>query len=453
MKTAVNRHRLKPVPPVAGNTGSRLCRFLRWAVLSLSMTAWSQPAPPLRPMEPEASRTFGDRLAHATSDERIKAYETMLRASPDDSRLLANLVSAHLQKLRETGDYRYLDQASQLVDRMLARDGGNFEALRFENEVDLQRHDFRAVAERSRDMIRYNASDPGIWGNLGDSLMELGEYDGAREAYTRMFGLRPNLASYNRLAYLRFVTGDADAAIGLMKAAMEAGSAMPENTAWCWAELGDMYFKTGKLDQAEKAYRKALSLFPSLHRAYAGLGKTTAARGDVAGAIRNYQRAQSIVPLVEYAGALEDLFLAAGMKDKARQQRELLEAIEKIGSVTNEKTNRNLALILADHKRNLQLAVQLVQAEIPGRPDVYTWDALSWVLFRSGSLAEARDASAKALKYNTPEPVFFYHASDIAEASGDHEAARKYSKRLMALNPKFDAGLAARESYLARDGK
>src|SRR5580700_5048732 len=176
------------------------------AILFAAAIAWAQTVP-------ETSRALGDRLAHATTNEQVKSREALLGKSPGDPRLIAGLVSAYLQKLRETADYRYLDRASQLVDRLLERDGGNFEALRFENEIDLQRHDFRAVAERSRDMIRYNASDPGIWGNLGDSLMELGEYENAREAYTKMFGLRPNLGSYNRLAYFRFVTGDADAAI------------------------------------------------------------------------------------------------------------------------------------------------------------------------------------------------------------------------------------------------
>jgi tetratricopeptide (TPR) repeat protein len=350
---------------------------------------------------------------------------------------MTGLVSAYLQKLRETGDFRYLDRASQLVDRMLARDGGNFETLRFQNEIDLQRHDFRAVAERSRDMIRYNASDPGIWGNLGDSLMELGEYGDARDAYIKMFGLRPNLGSYNRLAYLRFVTGDAGAAIRLMKEAIEAGSSTPENTAWCWAELGDMYFKTGKLDESEQAYLTALNLFPSLHRASAGLGKVQVARGNIPAAIRNYRRAQSVVPMVEYAGALEDLFTSSGQMEKAREQEELIDALEKIGAATNEKTNRNLAIVLADHNQNVKLALQLIEAEIPARPDVYTWDALSWVLFRSGRVSEAAEASAKALRFNTPEPLFYYHANAIAIASGDHEGAARYSERLASLNPKI----------------
>jgi tetratricopeptide (TPR) repeat protein len=157
--------------------------------------------------------------------------------------------------------------------------------------------------------------------------------------------------------------------------------------------------------------------------------------------------------MVEYVGALEDLFLAAGMNEKAREQRELLGAIEKIGTAANEKTNRNLALVLADHNRNLKLALQLLQSEIPGRPDVYTWDALSWVLFRSGLLTEALEASAKALKFNTPEPLFFYHASAIAKASGNREAALRYAERLISLNPKFDTAQDVRELNLTKGGK
>ncbi len=373
---------------------------------------------------PQISRQLNERLAHASTDERVKAYEAMLQKSPDDPGLFTGLVSAYLQKLRETADYRYLDRASQLVDRLLERDGGNFEALRFENEIDLQRHDFRAVAERSHDMLKYNASDPGVWGNLGDALMELGEYDNARDAYIKMFGLRPNLGSYNRLAYFRFVTGDAGAAINLMKQAIDSGSPTAENTAWCWAELGDMYSKTGKLEEAEQAYQHALSLFPSMHRASAGLAKVKAAQGNIPEAIRNYQRAQSIVPLVEYAGALEDLFTASGMPQKAREQSELLEALETLGAATNEKTNRNLALVLADHNRNLPLALQLMEAELPTRPDVYTWDALSWVLFRSGRIPEAMEASTKAMKFNTPEPLFYRHASAIAKAAANAEGEK-----------------------------
>jgi tetratricopeptide (TPR) repeat protein len=377
------------------------------AIACVSWGAWGQDS-------------FGLRLVgtlnRAETNERIRSYERLLAASPDDLRLQSGLVSAYLQKLRESADATYLDRAAKLVDRMLEADGGNFTALRFENEIGLQRHEFQTVAERAEDMAKYSPSDAGNWGNLGDALMELGEYERAGHAYSRMFALRPSLSSYNRLAYFRFVTGDAQRAIQLMRDAVEAGDPMAENTAWCSAELGDMYFKTGRLAEAEEAYRSALELFPALHRASAGLGKVEAARGHVDAAIRNYERAQSIVPMVEYAGALEDLYTKAGMTSKAQQQQELIATIEQLAKANHEKTNRNLALVLADHGRDLEYAAQLMLTEIPARGDVYTWDALSWVLFQSGRVDESRAASAKALKLDTPEPMFRYHANKIAGA-------------------------------------
>jgi tetratricopeptide (TPR) repeat protein len=163
-----------------------------------------------------------------------------------------------------------------------------------------------------------------------------------------------------------------------------------------------------------------------------------AARGDIEGAIHNYERAQSIIPLVEYTGALEDLYTAAGLAGKAREQRELISTIETLGRATNEKTNRNLALTLADHNRDLGVALELMQTEIPVRGDVYTWDAYAWVLFRNGRLEEAKAASAMAVKLRTPEPCFYYHASKIALALGDQKSAREFSDRLRSLNARFD---------------
>ena len=385
-----------------------------------------------------AVRSQMEKLAHATTDERIRAYEGLLREAPDDMQLQIGLVSAYLQKLRESADGGYLERASRIVNRMLEKDGGNFTALRFQNEIDLQRHDFKGVSERAGSMAKYNPSDAGNWGNLGDASMDLGEYEKAREAYRRMFSLRPNLGSYNRLAYWRFVTGDGPAAISLMRSAVEAGDAVPENTAWCWAELGDMYFKLGSVAEAASAYTNALNLFPRLHRAHAGLGRVEASLGHKANAIQEYEHAQSIVPLVQYASALEDLYTADGRPSKAAEERELIDTIEKLGKIANEKTNRTLALILADHNQDLPFALALMQVEIPIRGDVYTYDALSWVLLKNNRLAEAVTASAKAIRLGTPEPLFYYHASKIAAANGDAVAARRYSDRLASLNARFD---------------
>jgi tetratricopeptide (TPR) repeat protein len=381
------------------------------------------------------ARAVSSEPAGKNTDFRIRDLERGLSEAPGDLKLQTALAAAYLQKLRETADGTYLERTSKLVEHMLEHDGGNFSALRLQNEIDLQRHDFRAVADRARDMAKYAPSDSGNWGNLGDALMELGEYEAAGAAYTRMFAIRPNLASYNRLGYFRFVTGDASGAIALMRQAVDAAGAVPENTAWCWAELGDMYFKTAQLAEAESAYRSALALFPGLHRAWAGLARVNASQGHIEAAIRNYEHAQSIVPMVEYAGSLEDLYRKLGRAAKAEEQARLVDVIDTLGRAAREQTNRALAIVLADHNRRLDRALELVKAEIPVRGDVYTWDALSWVLFKLGRFPEARDASVKAVRLSTPEPTFYLHAAQIAEAVGDTETAAGYRQRLKTKVP------------------
>ena len=347
--------------------------------------------------------------------------EGSYRQNANDLAAESELTAAYLQKLRENGDGSYLDRASALVDRILSQEPGNYEAMRFQNEIDLQKHDFKAVEDRARDLLRFEPSDAGAWGNLGDASMELGKYEAAGQAYAKMFAIRPSLASYNRIAWFRFVTGDPASAISFMQEAVEAGAGTPENTAWCTAELGDLYFKTGKLDQAMDAYQSALALFPTLHRALAGKGRVEAARGNTAAAIGSYERAQAIVPMIEYAGALEDLYTTAHLPAKAQQQREMMDVIDKLGGAKGESTNRNLAIILANHHRNMAHALELVRTEILSRPDVYTWDALSWVLFQSGRIDEAKAASASAMRFNTPEPKFREHAEKIAPRRGSRE--------------------------------
>jgi tetratricopeptide (TPR) repeat protein len=340
-----------------------------------------------------------------TTDERIARYQ---RRGDAHSRVL--LALEYLQKMRETGDGRYLKLAAENVDSLT----DNLEARRVRNEIGLMLHQFRRVAQSAEELVGIEPSDTGSWGNLGDARMELGEYIKAAEAYQKMLSLRPNLASYNRAAYFHFVTGNAPTAISLMKMAIEAGSKVPEQVAWCWSELGDMYFKTGSLDQARISYLSALKLHPSLHKAHAGIGRLLAKEGKSTEAIASFKRAQDIVPLPEYIAALEDLYTDTSQEKKARDQRQLLEAVSTLARANGEKANRVLALIYADHGRKLDTALQLVQAEFENRDDVYTYDALAWVLYKLKRYDEAQAAAVKALQFGTPEPTFQFHAQMIS---------------------------------------
>jgi len=268
--------------------------------------------------------------------------------------------------------------------------------------------------------------------------MELGRYDDAADAYQKMVTLRPDQSSYNRASYFRWVTGDATGAIAIMQQAIASGSPAAENTAWCLVDLGNLYFKTGRLGKAEQAYRSAMKTFVGYYPAYAGLGRVQSAQGKLREAIESYQRAQSAVPMPEYAEALSNLYERTGRKAEARRQLDLIEIVDKMARANNEKTNRNLALVFADQDQNLARALELAQAETGVRGDVYTYDALSWTLYKNGRPEEAQQAVAKALQFGTQEPAFYYHAGLIAAALDKRAEAAKYLERALALNPHFD---------------
>jgi tetratricopeptide (TPR) repeat protein len=373
-------------------------------ILSFSLAAAAQ------------ERGLADAVALLKTDDRLAMYQALAAAKPEDTHYRMQMAAGYLQKMRETMDPDYLGRASKLVDAVLASEAGNYEALRLKSAIELERHNFPEVERRSRRLTEIAPDDPVNWGTLGDALMELGRYGEAADAYQTMVRLRPDLASYNRAAYYRFVAGDAAGAIEIMKRAIEAGSRSPENIAWCLADLGNMDLKVGRTAEAEQAFAAALKVFPGYHPAHAGLGRLNQQQGKTKDAIAHFRQAEDAVPLPEYAAALEELYETAGNPEEARKQAARLTVIEKMDAAAGFPANRNLALAYADRGRNLDRALAMIREEMKSRRDVYEYDALAWVLYRSGKNAEARDASAKALEFGTPEPSFHLHAQMIAQA-------------------------------------
>lgn len=377
-----------------------------------------------------------------TTDDRIALYEGWVAGDPVNTANQTLLAGAYIQKTRETTDFSYLDKASKIIDRILAA-RNDYEALRLRNLIELNRHHFAKVIEYTREMTRTAASDPQTWGSLGDALMESGQYEPARAAFEKMLSIRPNLFSYNRMAYFRFINGDVEGGVAMMTDAVKAGARYPENKSWCLVELGNMYFKTARWAEAEQAYNEALVLFPSSHAAHAALAGVRAAQGNMAQAIASYKRAQSITPMVQYAGALHDLYTDAGKKTEARQQAEMVDLVAKLEEAAGQKANRTLALIYANQDRNPAKSLELAEADLQVRQDIYTYDAYAWALFKNKRYNEAWSASEKAMKLGTPEAMFYYHAGMIANARAEAAAAKQFLEKALKLNPGFDVCQAA----------
>jgi tetratricopeptide (TPR) repeat protein len=363
------------------------------------------------------------------TDQRIAIIERSLKQAPADSSLRNELAGAYLQKMRETADGAYLDRASRIVNSILQAEPGNYDARRRQIEIEMQRHHFQQVISLAGTLTRERPADAVLFGLLGDAGMETGDYDHAADAYQTMVDLRPNLASYNRVAFYQFVTGDPEGALDTMRRAIRAGAAEPENVAWCEADLGRMLLKTGANDEAEQAFRRALTLFPRYHPALAGLGRAAAARGQFAEATRLLLQAQAAAPFPEYTGLLAKLYRKMGRPDLANRQIALLDMNDQLDRAAGETANRNLSLALSDLRHRPERALELARAELKIRQDVYTYDAVAWALFQNGQLADAATAIDRALARNSPEPIFHDHAFRIFEALGRTQDAQRHREK------------------------
>jgi tetratricopeptide (TPR) repeat protein len=372
------------------------------------------------------------------TDQVIQFYQGLVSKDPSNISKSTLLAGAYIQKTRETNDLDYLNRASKILDAVLANDEEYYEALRLRNIIDLTFHRFAQTADHARAMTVRWPQDVQSWATLGDALLEMGQYDAARDAFGRAVALKPGLVSYNRMGFYYFITGDVERGIALMKSAVESAARYPENKAWCLVELGNMYFKTNRWGQAEQAYTQAIGAFPASHAAYGALGAVRAAQGRLADAIENYKHAQSITPTVQYAGALFDLYEMTGKPEDAKHEADLIDVVARIESAAGFKANRGLALIYANQERNLAESLDLARADFQVRQDAYTSDVLAWALFKNHRLEEAWTASRAAMKLGAPEALLSYHAGMIAAERGDSSTARSYLENALKLNPGFD---------------
>jgi tetratricopeptide (TPR) repeat protein len=346
---------------------------------------------------------------------------------------------AFLQKVRETGDPRFYAAAETEFKRALAEEPRSAAGLAGMGSLALSRHDFRAGLDYGR---RARAAAPGVvrfYGIEVDALVELGRYDEAERELQRMVDLKPNLASYARVSYMRELHGDLDGAAEAMRLAVSAGGGAAENVAYVQTLLGNLELDRGRTAAAERSYRLALARFPRYAPARAGLARVAAANGELDTAIRRYRALISVLPLPEYVIALGETELATGRSAAAKRDFELVRIERRLLERSGVNLDVELALFESDHG-SPRRAVELARRAWTAAPSVRSADALGWALTRSGRPAAGLDFAKKALRLGSRDPLFLYHAGMSASAAGRHRLARRY----LALNSRFSPLHAAR---------
>jgi tetratricopeptide (TPR) repeat protein len=385
------------------------------------------------------------------SAEVVKRFQERVKRSPDDYAGYAGLGAAYLQKGRETADATDYELARVALEKsldLLSNDPAAAFAMTQMAVVCMVEHRFREALSWAQNALAQGSGDPSPWAIAGDALADMGDYQGAEEAYSKLQSLYGSEdtrlgISYqqtSRKSYLRFIAGDTLAATQLMRTAVQMAIDMHmpvENIAWSEYQLGEQVFNTGDLSAAERAYLAALDEYPGYYRALAGLAKLRAAQGRYGDSIKLYKEAIAEVPYPEYAAALGDIYQKLGQPQQATKQYQMVEFIGRLNQINQQIHNRDLALFYADHGLKLDESLALARKELEVRHDIYTWDVLAWSLYKNGKLQEASEAITHALQRGTKDAQIFFHAGMIYEQLGDSARSKDYLQGALEMNPHF----------------
>ena len=387
--------------------------------------------------EPNAVLAANETLPVDSADAEINSALKIIEKKPDSPSGYNQLAVIYIGKARETGDFGLNSKAETAIDKALQIAPGDASARKLKASLHLTFHRFAEALEAGIKLQKEFPNDAFVYGVLTDANAELGNYTEAVEAAQKMVDLRPNTASYARVAQMRSLHGDTEGALEAMKtAARIADPRDKESQSWCLVQVGDQLWKNGKYAEAEKIYDEALQNFPNFHLAVAGKGRVRAAQNDYDSAIKFLTEANNRVPNAETIILLGDIYTKQGNPEKAKQQYDLVEIVEgKLGAAGDQK---RLALFWADHDTKLDDALAIAKREYDARKDIHTADALAWSLYKKGFTNEAKTTITAAMKLKTKDARIFYHAGMIEKDLGNRKEAKRLLETALKLNPSFD---------------
>jgi tetratricopeptide (TPR) repeat protein len=380
---------------------------------------------------------------------QARKYIEILDKDPNDVKACLAMSVLFIQEARITGNYVYYDEAAmRYVNRVLAKDPANFDALIYKSLIYLSQHHFAdglATAQKAKQINPYNAF---VYGILVDGNVEMGYYDSAVANSDKMVSIRPDLRSYSRISYLREIYGDYPGAISAMKMAVEAGATGEEATEWARVQLGLLYEKTGDIKNAEMQYTISLEVRPRYAYALAGMGRVAAAKNDINTAIDFFLKADSSVSDNSFKDEMVDMYRQAGEKEKAAKTiKEVITSLNKDAAKGNSDesighyADRELAYAYLKNNEP-DRALEHALLEYNRRPDnIDVNETVAWVYYNKNDYTNALKYITTALKTKCRNPTLLCRAGLIYSKAGDKQTARLLLQQGLINNPNIQKDL------------
>jgi tetratricopeptide (TPR) repeat protein len=422
------------LPHKVGRVQNRIVRvnfrkliLIKVAIL-IMLGAWGcrSVAPISNPLD-ACALSFATHSGEDAIDREIIRLQETARTARDQARAMEQLGWAYVQKARVSYDQGFYKLAEQCAVCIESQHSDSPEALLLRGHVLNSLHRFKDAEAIARRLSETRAA-PFDFGLLGDALMEQGRLNEAVDAYQKMIDLKPGPQAYTRVAHIRWLKGDLEGAIDMMRKAAAAMSPRDaESGAWAYSRLALYELQAGSLRNAQRACDAALRLQDNYPAALLAQSKVLLAQNRNTEAAQLMQRAASVNPLPENRWVLAEALRAAGRRNEAQAVEDGLRAN---GAVEDPRT---YALFLASRREQPDTALKLVEQELRARGDVFTLDALAWALAAAGKVSEAGESIGRALAEGTKDARLYYHAGRIASMNGQKQQARLLLNKAAAL--------------------
>jgi tetratricopeptide (TPR) repeat protein len=388
-----------------------------------------------------APRDAGPPPAPAAAVRRldpVQGLQAKLKVQPGNYRAWSDLGFAYVQQARTTADPTYYPKAEgAFASSLRLRPSANADALVGQAILAAARHEFGLALSTVDRALKVNDFSATAYGVKTDALTELGRYDEARRAAQRLLDLRPGVDSFTRASYQLELRGDvAGARASMQRAADDASSAA--DRAFALYFLGELASNNGDAAGARQSYDAAAAADPTYLPARAGQARSLAASGDPTAALAVYRALVEAQPQPAYLVELGELLESTGQASAAREQYDVVRAVQSLFASSGANVDLELALFEADHGSPVE-ALKYASAAYRARPQsVLVEDAYAWALHRAGRSAEALPMAVRAQRLGTRLPVLRYHLGVIAAAAGQPSMARRALTDALALSPAFN---------------
>jgi tetratricopeptide (TPR) repeat protein len=390
------------------------------------------------PFEPPAPGSNTLRL-----EKEIAFYQKKIAQDPESALNQASLAGTYLKMARATGEASWYLLAESSAQQSLAK-------MPFDNEaavialarVSLARHDFKQALKLVKPISKSDNTLP----LLVTAHLALGELDEAQKAANALVNRIPSLGSLTLKGLVEVSRGEDAAALQDLQQAIaleepeEAGSSV-----WARTLLGRLYYKQGKLKEAESLYQESLRILPKYPPALLNLAQLEIRQGRYLEAEQLYSQIYLTLqksPTVYDHVVLRGMARVKDLQGKTAEAKDLRNQAETRlrEDLTGFGHQRELAQLLLErgNPKDISEAVSLMQAELKNRQDAETLDTWAEALASAKRWQEAEREIQKSINSGVKDPAIFQRAATISQALNKQEVAANYLAKVKQTDPTFD---------------